>query len=57
MFEFNNCGQEYDKRFNTKDWVERWGTEENFQDWYASHCAQCRFMNEVCMAGVQGEEG
>ena len=57
MFEFNNCGQEYDKRFNTKDWVERWGTEENFQDWYASHCAQCRFMNEVCVAGVQGEEG
>lgn len=26
-------------------------TEEEFQDWFSTHCAKCKYMSEVCMYG------
>lgn len=49
MYEFNNCKQLYHKYWEQAN-VTKEMFQEDWQAWFAEHCAKCPAMSEICMA-------
>lgn len=49
MYEFNDCHQEYFKKWVAAN-MEQTLSQEEFDTWYDEHCGKCPKMGIICMA-------
>lgn len=49
MYEFNGCKQQYQEKWVAAN-VDGTLSQEDWDAWFAAHCAKCPAMSEICMA-------